>query len=147
MRGIVLLINFLATYLILVFIPVSFWILLKGDKKTWFRILLSGLIAFLVSTLIKDFYYLPRPFIISGQLPIIRYGLDGTMPSGHTAVSFAIALAIFTRYRKIGLILLFVSALIALGRIVGGVHSIIDVLVGLVVAQISFLLTKRFLRD
>jgi undecaprenyl-diphosphatase len=133
-----MLIDFFATYLILIFIPVGFYLVYRRDRVTLFRVSASVLLALLLSTLIKDFYYLPRPFILSGHLPRINYGLDGSLPSGHTALSFAFSFALFSRNHQLGRYLLIISSLIAFGRIAGGVHTFFDVLIGIIVALISF---------
>lgn len=142
-----LLINFFATYLIWIFLPVFLWLVHVGDRIIVLRVLTSSLIAMAVSFLIKDFYYLPRPFITSGHFPLISFGLDGSLPSGHTAFSFAFSAAVFSRHRLAGLVLMAFSTLIAFGRIAGGVHTPLDVFVGLYIALVSFLISKRFFRD
>lgn len=147
MTQIEILIYFFATYLILAFVPVGLWLLHRGDKMTLLHTFLSSSLAVMVSSLIKNFYYLPRPFIYSGNLPIISYRLDGSLPSSHTALAFAISFSIFRKNRRLGLFLIFISFLIAFGRIAGGVHTVLDVLIGIFVAQICFVITKRILRD
>lgn len=142
-----LLINFFATYLIWIFLPVFLWLVHSGDRITVLRVLAGSLIALAASYLIKDFYYLPRPFITSGHFPLISFVLDGSLPSSHTAFSFAFSAAVFSRHRSVGLCLFAVSTLIAFGRIAGGVHSPLDVFVGLYIALISFVIVKRFFRD
>ncbi len=142
-----LLVIFFATYLIWIFAPVFLWLVHTGDKVTVFRVLGSSLLALVLSLIIKDYYYLPRPFILSGHLPLVAYGLDGSLPSGHTAVSFAFSLAVFSRRRRLGLGLIMTSLLIAFGRIAGGVHTPLDVFVGLLIAVVSFLFARRFFRD
>jgi len=134
-----LIINFLATYLIWIFLPVSVWLIFHRDKVSIYRTLGAAILATLVSNLIKNFYYLPRPFISSGQLPLIDFRLDGSMPSGHTAFSFAFSFALFSRDRRLGLIMIAVSTLIAFGRIAGGGHSPPDVFVGFFIALVSAL--------
>jgi undecaprenyl-diphosphatase len=141
-----LLINIFATYLIWIYLPVFVWLIFRRDKNTILRVVFAVLFATGISYLIKNIYYLPRPFITFETLPLVSFSLDGSMPSGHTAFSFAFSFAVFHRYKAFGLWLIVAGTLIAVGRITGGVHTPLDVFVGFFIALISHLLSKRILR-
>lgn len=55
---------------------------------------------------------------------------DYSFPSGHSNASFAVATAIFTRNKKLGIPALVLAALIAISRLYVFVHWPIDVLAG-----------------
>lgn len=115
--------------------------------KYSYQALAAGISAFLAAGLgwiIKDYFYLPRPFIVTGNDPILPYLLDGTFPSNHTAAATAIGVSIFLSNRRLGLLYLFVALLIAAGRIMGGVHTYIDVLFGFALGCVSALIIYRF---
>ena len=101
---------------------------------------LAAGLAYAVGWTIKEFFYLPRPFITAGTPPVLPYLLDGSLPSSHTAVSFAIAAVISLRHSRLGLIFIVLALLIAAGRILGGVHTYLDVLSGTLIGLASALI-------
>ena len=114
-------------YFLLLAIPV---ILFTKNVIGFKIIVFSSAIAASLGWLIKNFYYLPRPYILSGHQPAIRYLLDGSFPSNHTAISVAIAVSVYLCYKHIGLLLILLAVLIGISRIVVGVHTSADVLAG-----------------
>lgn len=72
--------------------------------------------------------------------------LNASFPSGHTAVSFAVAAALFLVDRRIGLVAGLVAASVAFGRVAVGVHFPSDILGGLVAGIASALLVRRLHR-
>lgn len=127
--------------LLLILIIITYYSLATGHWSILIRSLFIASISLFVGTLIKNFFYLPRPFIISGQTPLVNYLMDGSFPSDHAAVAFALTLPFFLQQHKLGTILLFLSTLVALSRIVAGVHTLYDVLAGFAVALILTLVT------
>jgi undecaprenyl-diphosphatase len=91
---------------------------------------LSAALAAIIGWLIKDFFYLPRPFILSGRDPVLPYLLDGTFPSNHVAAATALGVSLFLVNRRRGLLFLLLAGFIAAGRVAGGVHTFIDVFSG-----------------
>ncbi|MFH1078257.1 MAG: phosphatase PAP2 family protein [Patescibacteria group bacterium] len=70
--------------------------------------------------------------------------LNASFPSGHTAVSFAIASALFHIDRRLGLAALLIALLVALGRVAVGVHFPSDIIGGIVIG-IGSTMTVRYL--
>ena len=79
------------------------------NKNLVFQALLSGLIAWTIGILIKNFFYIPRPFILTGQTPLIPFLLDSSFPSNHAALAFGLSLPVFYKDRRIGLVLFAIS--------------------------------------
>jgi len=112
------------------------WPLLTAPLVLWFThhrragivSTISGLLSWLAALLIKDFFYLPRPYILAGHLPPANYLLDGSFPSGHTALALGVSFAIFYFHRRLGLGLILVSVSIGLARVLSGVHTPADLL-------------------
>ena len=104
----------------------------------------SGGIAWVLGFLIKNFFYIPRPYILTGQTPLIPFLLDGSFPSIHTALAFGLSLPVFYKDRKIGLLLFTISTVIAFSRVLGGVHTEVDILGGVTVGILSSILVQKF---
>jgi undecaprenyl-diphosphatase len=130
--------------LIVIFILlVREWFVTK-NKHLVFQAVLSGSIAWIIGFLIKNFFYVPRPFILSGQTPLIPFLFDGSFPSNHAALAFGLSLPVFYKDRKIGLILFSISVLIAFSRVIGGVHTEADILGGVTVGILSSIIVQKF---
>ena len=108
-----------AIFLLLLVLP-GLWF--TGRRKLAWTAGLSAGLAWLIGKLIKDFFYFHRPF------PLRL--MDGSLPSLHTAVAFAISFACFRRLPKFGLALLLLSGGIGVSRVITGVHYPMDVLAG-----------------
>src|SRR3972149_4126134 len=85
-------------------------LLLPLFRLTAARAWISAAVASGISWFIKDFFYLPRPFILSGHSPGLPYLLDGSLPSNHTAVAAAIAVSIFLANRRWGMLFIVLAA-------------------------------------
>jgi membrane-associated phospholipid phosphatase len=78
--------------------------------------------------------------IINEKRPYERYGIKSvfdkqtkgkSMPSRHTASAFIISMAVLRISVPLGIVFLGISTLIAVSRVLSGVHYIRDVLVGI----------------
>jgi undecaprenyl-diphosphatase len=134
---------FLADYLLYLFLAgVIFFLLATGQKNLLFRCLLTAFLAWLFGLLLKNLFYLPRPFILAGNLPLARFNLDGSFPSNHSAMAFGLAIPLLKhRSKTVGLTALIIAVLVAVGRVLGGVHTLIDVAAGAVIALFISLFT------
>lgn len=139
-----LLVIFIGRYLIylLVALPVI-GLFFPVWRKLSVRALFSASISATTGWLIKDYFYLPRPFITGSSWPLLPYILDGSLPSVHTAVAVAISISIFYAHRRLGLVFICLAILVAVGRILGGVHTYFDVLVGFLIGLISVFITGK----
>lgn len=90
----------------------------------------STLIArFGITELIRFFYHRPRPYTV---LPVEHLTSDSawSFPSGHATFFFALATAIYLYNKKWGRVFLMLSGVVAVARVVAGVHYPLDVLAG-----------------
>ncbi len=89
---------------------------------------------------------LAAPAVHRAALGFVRHGTIGanTFPSGHTAVSFAVAYALLPILPVAGVVALGLSASIALGCIVGRYHYVIDVGAGLVLSLAVWAVVSLF---
>jgi undecaprenyl-diphosphatase len=72
--------------------------------------------------------------------------LDPSFPSDHAAAAFAIAFAVLAYSRRVGVAFLAVAALIAVSRILEGLHYPSDVLAGAAVGAAAALVVTRVAR-
>ncbi|MFP4038735.1 MAG: phosphatase PAP2 family protein [Candidatus Nanohaloarchaea archaeon] len=101
------------------------------DEKITGRVLLvASVINSLVVHGLKIFFAVPRP---SGAEEVLTY----SFPSGHAATAFMVAAVLGWRYRSLRYWFISVASLVAIGRVVIGVHFIQDVVAG---ALIGFLI-------
>jgi undecaprenyl-diphosphatase len=73
-----------------------------------------------------------RPFVADpGQLHLfVAHAADASFPSDHATASFAIAVAIFLRKPRWGLVAIALATVLSVGRVAAGVHYPSDVLAG-----------------
>ena len=101
----------------------------------------------LVNQVISHTWQRARPYEAHphGVIPLISGSHDPSFPSDHATAAFAIAFGIlFVAYRA-GLVFLLWATLIALSRVLVGVHYPTDVLASLVVGVAAGFLTARVL--
>ncbi len=133
-----------------------FWILcavillaVPRTRKVGCAAVLSVIFGFLVTNvLLKNLVARPRPFaVINALTPLIAKPTDFSFPSGHTTVSFAVALVIARMLpKKYGVPAVILAALVAFSRLYLGVHYPTDVLAGFVVALVGSTLAVWIVR-
>jgi len=96
--------------------------------KFLFIALPAAVLTYSISLLMKDFLAIPRPCLGLPMCP-----LDFSMPSSHSAVAFA-ALGVLG-YLSTHLVLI-LAVILALSRVVEGVHTWPDVILGAVIGLI-----------
>lgn len=105
-------------------------LLSKSDKaKTrWIVVELIPivLISYLIATCLKFLFLVPRPCFGLEDCP-----LTPSFPSGHATIAFAFSTVIVARLRERKYLLFFgLAFLVALSRIMLGVHAVVDVVAG-----------------
>lgn len=118
----------------------ALWLLLAGGMCLRKKTRRTGLLCFLsigvelllVNVALKNLVGRERPFQkIDGLEVLCRRPRDYSFPSGHTAVSFAAATAVFAGgYKRFGTLLLLYATLVGFSRMYLGVHYPTDVLAG-----------------
>jgi undecaprenyl-diphosphatase len=101
----------------------------------------SALLALGIAHLIIEVWARPRPYEAHpGDAHLfVPASHDPSFPSDHATAAFAIAVAIFLRHRKAGIVALVMAALLSLSRVVVGVHYPSDVLAGAAVGTLAAL--------
>lgn len=143
-----LLITFIASILVWIMFGGLFilWIVDGRIKKEQaLHAFLSAVVAWTISQMIKQIYPTPRPYHINGREPltISMNHYEGSFPSSHTALAFAIAFAVYLHTKKLGYLFIVGAVLVALGRVLSNVHYFTDVLAGGTIGvMVAYLLEK-----
>ena len=143
-----LLITFIASILLwLMFLGLVILWIINGriKKKQVLHTFLASVIASAISQMIKEIYPIPRPYHINGSqiLTLTLSHYEGSFPSSHTAMAFAIAFSIYLHTKNLGVIFMICAFLVGLGRVLSNVHYFTDVLGGAVVGVlVAYLIEK-----
>ena len=119
------------------------WVLLiaalityKGTRKEGLGCAISLVLCFIVVNLfLKNAVARVRPYDAMEQIRcLVGPQADYSFPSGHTAIAFAASVPVFIiSSKKLGIIMIIFSVLMALSRIYVCVHYPTDVLAGLLI--------------
>ncbi len=132
---------FLAKYLIgiVTLIAAIYWLLQPRKEKV--RLLAFGAVAVIITVILMKvgaaLYYDPRPFVTQHVTPLYPHGPDNGFPSDHTILAAAIATILYSSSKHLGLVVLALAFLIGLARVVGHIHSPIDIVGSFVFALIG----------
>lgn len=127
-------------------VVIAAWALLfkvpKGQRfAAYSRVLMAGLTAYMVAKFAGAIYQPEglRPFELMGVDPGASYLDNPGFPSDHVLFVTAITLAVWfeTRLKRVTIILVVCSALVALGRVLALVHSPLDVIGGVAFALVG----------
>ena len=100
-------------------------------QRTVLRAILALALASITLKLINEVYFRPRPFTFDDSVRLLFYHpSDSSMPSNAATVSFALAVAVWLRQKRWGMVMLALSTGMTFARIVGGVHYPADIVVG-----------------
>ena len=103
----------------------------------------TGVIALVVNVIIAQIYYEPRPFATHHIHTLIQHAKDASFPSDHSTGAFAIAIAMWYRYKKIGIPMFILALLTGFSRIWAGLHYPFDVVGSFIVAiVVSYIILK-----
>ncbi len=133
----------------------AFLLLSQYPKREKLRILLvtglSSVIArFGAVEAIRFFYHRPRPFL---DLPVhqLLTSNEWSFPSGHAAFFFAMATALYLYDKKWGIVFFAAAALMAVSRVIAGIHYPSDIiggaLIGIITASLTFYIARGLKKD
>lgn len=104
---------------------------------------LTGLFArFFINEVIYFFYQRKRPVEVLSIDALVKKPYHPGFPSGHSSFFFALSFTTFLFNVPLAIIFCVITFLTCVGRIFGGVHWPSDILAGVGVAGISFLLVQ-----
>ncbi len=111
--------------------------------KEWRSLLFIPLGSWAVAGFLKLIFAHPRPYEALIINPLSMPGSFDSFPSGHATFYMALALAVYQYHKKAGMFFIFLSTLLAVARIITGVHYPIDILGGWLVAYLMYRLVIR----
>lgn len=108
--------------------------LLWNRDGRWIKVTAVPAVFFILLTVIRRGINRPRPYETWNISPLIYKDTKGrSMPSRHVFSAAIIAMAFFSIYQLAGIIFLVCSLLLAVIRILGGVHYPSDVICGFLI--------------
>lgn len=110
-----------------------------------FIIGMSVFSAWLVSFIIKIIAHVPRPFITYPDIVtlIAHEPTYDSFPSGHSTIFFGLATAIYLYDKRVGCLFYISAFLIAISRVIAGVHYPIDIIIGAIIGiGISYIIHR-----
>ncbi|MFW2372458.1 MAG: phosphatase PAP2 family protein [Gammaproteobacteria bacterium] len=115
-------------YILMLLLPVAYgW----SAIETSINMLVTGLIGVAVYKLLKTTLVRQRPYIQHSSIVQGTEALDYySFPSGHTLHAFSFSLIAINSYPELALVLVPFTLLVAMSRVVLGLHYPTDVLVG-----------------
>lgn len=131
---------------------VAVWFILFGNKE---RRLLGFTAAIsvavdiaLVNGFLKNVFERERPYVTYDEIiPLMGVLSDFSFPSGHTALSFALAFVFYRGLPKAyGIGAMMVAALVGFSRVYLGVHYFSDVLVGALVGCLAAYIAEKIIK-
>ena len=115
----------------------------KKKKSIVLLMVIAAIISSLTAGLIKATIERERPYQVLDVRQLVDEDENKSFPSNHVQLSFALSTIVLYFYKKPGMILFLLSAIMAFGRIYVGVHYPSDVLAG---AMIGVLLSTLILK-
>ena len=126
--------NKMSSGLIYLIYPLYLVILgLKGDIRFWKVLLIPG-ISFVLLSVVRKYINASRPYEVFDIVPIINKDTKGSsFPSRHVFSAFVIAMTLHYISMEIGVFLMFLGTILAIVRVLAGVHFPRDVIVGAII--------------
>ena len=112
-----------------------FLLMLFLDKEEFlFRAIFVPAVSFVAVTIFRYILNVPRPYEKFGMEPVLEKDTGGkSFPSRHVFSVFMIAATVFVCHPDAGILLGILGVLLAVIRVVGGVHEPRDVIAGAVI--------------
>ncbi|GEK88264.1 phosphatase PAP2 family protein [Alkalibacterium putridalgicola] len=129
--------NFI-TYLVYAIYPVVLLLLVYNRDPRFWRVTLTPAISYVLVSIFRYYIDAPRPYEVSGNKPIIKKDTKGkSFPSRHVFSIFVIATTLYFISKPLGIFLLLAGSILAVLRVIGGVHYPRDVIAGAIIGIIS----------
>ena len=109
-------------------------------------IFMSVVSAYVISYILKIIFHAPRPFVTHLDVrPLILETPYTSFPSGHATLFFALATAIYLYDKRAGYVFYVLATLIAISRVVVGVHYPVDIIAGAAIGVLVGYFTHKCL--
>lgn len=119
--------------LVLIFLVLARLYFSKQDREVFWHALFVFVTTLIVTIALKELFSRPRPYLEGDIIPMAGLTLFSSFPSGHAALAFAVSTSVSLHRRRVGIFLLIISCLIAVGRVAAGVHYMSDIVFGILI--------------
>lgn len=127
----VMMLNKAITTFVYAFYPLLILYLVVQKDERLLPLLLIPAVSFILVTVLRKRLDAKRPYQIYNYEPILTKKKDGqSFPSRHVFSIFMIAMSVFVLNTMGGVLFLILGCLLALSRVLGGVHFPRDVIAG-----------------
>lgn len=110
-----------------------FFFFRKKDNKLALLMIIAIIVDSVLVIGVKDFVHRERPYQVLDVRQLVSGDDNRSFPSNHAQLSFMLSTIVFSFYRRFGIILFLISAIIGFSRIYLGVHYPTDVLGGAII--------------
>lgn len=118
--------------------PLVLMILIYNQDSRFWRVLLTPAISSIIVSMFRNYINAPRPYEVSEIKPIIKKETKGkSFPSRHVFSIFVIAMTLFYISKPLGIFLMVAGVILAILRVIGGVHFPRDVIAGAIIGIVS----------
>ena len=133
------------TIAVYIFYPMLLVYLYYIKNTQFLKILLIPLVSFIVLSTVRYFLNMPRPYEKYDIKPLYNKKTKGkSCPSRHTFSAFVIGFSIMYVSVPLGTVITFLAIILAVTRVLCGIHFIRDVIWGLIAAVLSALMGLLF---
>lgn len=138
-------VNSLLTKIMYLIYPLMLIYLFCSQSNRLLAFILIPALSFMLVSVVRKLLNAPRPYEIWNITPLILKNTKGqSMPSRHVFSATIISMAILRLNLILGIFFLILSLVIALCRVLGGVHYPRDVMAGFLVGIVCGLLLFLF---
>lgn len=103
----------------------------KNNREVATHAFLAALVTWVVVEMLKSLLPSVRPFQTIGYSPLtLTIPNNNSFPSSHAALAFALAASIWLHNKKLGWLFIAAATAVSLGRLLAGVHYILDIIFG-----------------
>jgi undecaprenyl-diphosphatase len=114
------------------------------DKERFVRLtIVTTIVALLIFSVGRVVYDNPRPFVTTGSAPLVAHAPDNGFPSGHSLAAGIMAAVVTIVQPPVGAAFWIGAVLVGAGRVLAGVHHMLDVVASFVIVILSARLAKR----
>ncbi len=108
----------------------------------------TSILAWIMAKIIKISFPTERPFsALESVVKLSNESIMSSFPSGHSTLSFALAVSVLIYNKKIGILFLALAFLIAISRSLVGVHYPLDTIVGAILGILIALALGNYLKN
>ncbi len=130
--------NQLLTRFVFLLYPIFLFLLLLQKNPHFLRAILVPAISFVAVTVFRKVVNVPRPYEKFDMPPVLEKDTKGkSFPSRHVFSIFIIAMSIFYIHTGSGILLFIAGTVLAVLRVIGGVHEPRDVIAGALIGILS----------